>query len=326
MRENYKGFTLVELLAIIVILAIIALITTPVILNVIENSRLNTAKDKAWGTIDAVRIAYATAQTEEQEVGLPYTINFPKTSASDSTTDSSTGGGKGNGYINSTEVKVSGENPTEGSVTLDKDGSITAKLLKFGNYYCSTIDGKNGKLNSNKVYCSRISDDVIPNTEKTVYVVSQTSMNIGQAIPSDVTVRSTPLEAMKDWADISSASNNIFLKHVLVDDKISETYVGFVITEENAKANDGMVAGTYYLKGGSDSYDSNVAAIKKIFDYDNHTDRCENYNNFLRCKAGGITVQNSDYVIIIKDGDGDYYCSPVPVCYYISSGVSYCTL
>ena len=39
MRENYKGFTLVELLAIIVILAIIALITTPIILNIIEKSR-----------------------------------------------------------------------------------------------------------------------------------------------------------------------------------------------------------------------------------------------------------------------------------------------
>ena len=34
-----KGFTLVELLAVIVILALIALITAPVVLNVIENSR-----------------------------------------------------------------------------------------------------------------------------------------------------------------------------------------------------------------------------------------------------------------------------------------------
>ena len=34
-----RGFTLVELLAVIVILALIALITAPVVLNVIENSR-----------------------------------------------------------------------------------------------------------------------------------------------------------------------------------------------------------------------------------------------------------------------------------------------
>ena len=37
-----KGFTLVELLAVIVILALIALITAPVVLNVIESSRDKT--------------------------------------------------------------------------------------------------------------------------------------------------------------------------------------------------------------------------------------------------------------------------------------------
>ena len=37
MKEKNKGFTLVELLAVIVILALIALIATPIILNVIKN-------------------------------------------------------------------------------------------------------------------------------------------------------------------------------------------------------------------------------------------------------------------------------------------------
>ena len=39
-----KGFTLIELLAVIVILAIIALIATPIILNIIEDSRLESKK------------------------------------------------------------------------------------------------------------------------------------------------------------------------------------------------------------------------------------------------------------------------------------------
>ena len=58
MMQNRKGFTLIELLAVIVILAIIALITTPTILNVMENSRRDAAKDKAYGTIQAVQLAY----------------------------------------------------------------------------------------------------------------------------------------------------------------------------------------------------------------------------------------------------------------------------
>ena len=39
-----KGFTLVELLAVIVILAIIALISTPIILGVIEKTRIGAAE------------------------------------------------------------------------------------------------------------------------------------------------------------------------------------------------------------------------------------------------------------------------------------------
>ena len=35
---NKKGFSLVELLAVIVILAIVALVTTPIILNVINDT------------------------------------------------------------------------------------------------------------------------------------------------------------------------------------------------------------------------------------------------------------------------------------------------
>lgn len=59
MKMNKKGFTLVELLAVIVILAIIALIATPIILNVIDDARVNSAKNSAYGYIDAVEKANA---------------------------------------------------------------------------------------------------------------------------------------------------------------------------------------------------------------------------------------------------------------------------
>ena len=44
-KYNKKGFTLVELLAVIVVLAIIALITIPVTLNIIENARKGAFED-----------------------------------------------------------------------------------------------------------------------------------------------------------------------------------------------------------------------------------------------------------------------------------------
>ena len=39
---NKKGFTLIEILAVITILAVIALITTPIIFGVVDDSRMNT--------------------------------------------------------------------------------------------------------------------------------------------------------------------------------------------------------------------------------------------------------------------------------------------
>ena len=54
MKNNKKGFTLVELLAVIVILAIIALIATPIILNVIDDAKTNAAKNSAYGYIDCL--------------------------------------------------------------------------------------------------------------------------------------------------------------------------------------------------------------------------------------------------------------------------------
>lgn len=165
MRNNSKGFTLIELLAVIVILAIIALITTPVILNVIENARQNAAIDKAWGTIDAVRLSYTQANTLGTDaVGIPFTVNFPKgNDKGTATTDygtNSDGSGYGLGYINDQPVSASGEMPQSGFVTIRADGTIVAYKLQFGNYYCTTMAEEGNTFDSNKMYCSRNASDV----------------------------------------------------------------------------------------------------------------------------------------------------------------------
>lgn len=78
MKNNKKGFTLVELLAVIVILAIIALIATPIILNVIDNAKEEAAKNSAYGYIDALEKANAQAILSDSEVTVlsgTYTIS-----------------------------------------------------------------------------------------------------------------------------------------------------------------------------------------------------------------------------------------------------------
>ena len=44
-KRKKKGFTLVELLAVIVILAIISLIAVPIVLDIINNSKENSKKE-----------------------------------------------------------------------------------------------------------------------------------------------------------------------------------------------------------------------------------------------------------------------------------------
>ncbi len=59
------GFTLIELLAVIIILAIVALIATPIILEVIEESRLSTNRSQAEILLSAADTLYAKGLFDE---------------------------------------------------------------------------------------------------------------------------------------------------------------------------------------------------------------------------------------------------------------------
>ncbi|MET4559028.1 type IV pilus assembly protein PilA [Lysinibacillus parviboronicapiens] len=56
--KNEKGLTLIELLAVIVILAIISAIAIPAIGNIIENSRYNAVKADAINVLNAGQLYY----------------------------------------------------------------------------------------------------------------------------------------------------------------------------------------------------------------------------------------------------------------------------
>ena len=67
--KNEKGLTLVELLAVIVILAIVAAIAVPAIGNVIENSRYKAAKADAITVLNAANI-YFTEKSNKTKVDV----------------------------------------------------------------------------------------------------------------------------------------------------------------------------------------------------------------------------------------------------------------
>ncbi len=56
---NKKGFTLVELLAVVVVLAVVSIIAIPITINIIENARKGALEESAKGLMDAASNYYA---------------------------------------------------------------------------------------------------------------------------------------------------------------------------------------------------------------------------------------------------------------------------
>ena len=54
-----KAFTLIELLAVIIILAVVALITVPIVLKIIDNIKLNSIKSSTFGYVDSIEKSLA---------------------------------------------------------------------------------------------------------------------------------------------------------------------------------------------------------------------------------------------------------------------------
>ena len=134
-----KGFTLVELLAVIVILAVIALIATPTILGVIEKSRKGAANSSALGYIDAL----------EKQIAINE-MDTNKTSISD-----------GIYHVGEIDISYKGKGPVDGNYVIEK-GIVTKGIFLFGEYYVCYSENKvtSNKDESKLTDCSDIAENV----------------------------------------------------------------------------------------------------------------------------------------------------------------------
>ena len=122
MKKNKSGFTLIELLAVIVILAVILVIAIPRILDVIDESKLDSIKSSA-------RMIINSAEKKNM-------IDKVNGSTEEVTCDNS--------------VKLSKEDYESCKITIDEEGKATINLVgkgKFDGYKCI---GTNDNLNCTK--------------------------------------------------------------------------------------------------------------------------------------------------------------------------------
>lgn len=122
---NKRGFSLVELLAVIVILGVLAVITAPIITGVIEDSRISGFKSSLTGMKKAIETDYS-----EHKFDTTRKYRYSNKKLMEITTN--------------TEIEVSGHINGTGKGAISASGTVT-----FGAYnekYCGITIGSDVKL------------------------------------------------------------------------------------------------------------------------------------------------------------------------------------
>ena len=142
MKEKNKGFTLVELLAVIVILALIALIATPIILNVINDAKKQAAKDSVYGYMDAVEKYIVSSELEDKSIqDGRYSVE----------------------ELNNMGVSVKGSIPDSGNIEI-KEGAVKNYNLGIDGYAVS--NGEVKKVSTTKSFKNGTAVYYNPETRK----------------------------------------------------------------------------------------------------------------------------------------------------------------
>jgi prepilin-type N-terminal cleavage/methylation domain-containing protein len=118
-----EGFTLIEVLAVLILLTILAVITVPIILGIIDDSKMNAFKASSYGIIQSAKNIYI----ETLYAGdTPENIVFTYTAG----VESSEPTGK--------KLNYDGGNPTSGQVSLTNGGQIAIAIYEGG--WCASKD------------------------------------------------------------------------------------------------------------------------------------------------------------------------------------------
>ncbi len=178
---------------------------------------------------------------------------------------------------------------------------------------------------------------------------NNTMVWIGRSITNNITQYDNAQDAMNA---LKLASGNVdrpfYLKHSIVNDIVTESYVEFIVTDGMATNNEGMVAGTYTLRGAggtncvydnnnskwncdsySPYYEANVNTIKTAFGYSTHPERCNTDGQaadgslYFNCSVSGLYA-NSLLPGHVSAIDGSWNCDvtadDISMCDQVKSG------
>lgn len=117
---NKKGFTILELLSVVIVLAILSLVTTSVVTVVIENADKESAKDSAHGYVKTLNMEIMESNYSSKKLiksGYYYTQ-----------------------YFEELGLSVGGASPKDDSWVYIKDGEVKKYSLKFKKYSATKLE------------------------------------------------------------------------------------------------------------------------------------------------------------------------------------------
>ena len=167
MKKKKRGFTLIQLLAVIIVLAIIALIATPIIFNVIENEKIKSIENSCYEVIDGVRTKYTEGLLNSEDETV-----------------------KSKGNV--TEITVSGEQPIAGIWEIDNSSNpnnrgIKIKDVKFASmkdYTCTNVNS-DGTINS-KVTCTKDGKNDEPDEVQPTITAKQATVKVNKGTTQEI--------------------------------------------------------------------------------------------------------------------------------------------
>ena len=192
-----KGFTLIELLAVIVVLAVIALIATPIVLNLVEKSRVGAAEQSATAYVKAVENGIMAKLIEDPSATVKgtFTVNSDGTK-----------------IVNSSgteiEVDVKGDKPKAGgTIVIGDNGSVETAYLTINKYSVTYQEGE-----------SKVVEDTL----------KQTSFNVLQIFQSEY-VDAGLIQEKTSWCDYSIGE----LISCIIYDPLTESRSDYTLSLEN---------------------------------------------------------------------------------------------
>lgn len=229
-----RGYTLIELIALIIILALVGIILLPIILTKINDSRYEKAKSNAYEVIMATKLYHYNKLITNNGIFNDTTFNCDKTCK----------------YLNE-ELEISNV-PSTGVITIKNDGTITGNLSFYEGdytfYICNDVlyDEKvqnclpdNRLYLENKTYSS--SDEVLyagllwnvikDNGEDVTLVLKTTIDNASLGSKKYNYTESDVNNKLNEWLDnnltLKSAKeqNSLVLMNFNVSDNDYESYI-----------------------------------------------------------------------------------------------------